>query len=474
MTSRPVTVAPSWGWKRGGSGRAAHIDPGVIYQGTTVQVCGLFPFVQGSGAPPIGVPVGRHMLSAEAVGLDPIEWVNAGLVTNPGVFVLGGPGVGKTTIVKRLVTGLTAFGNIPLVLGDPKGEYSALVEHLGGQVVRVGRGLDRINALDAGPLGPLARRLSGDAAQRVRAEVRGRRLTILEGLCALVRQSRLTDREVVALSLAVDLLAERLDTDPTVPDVLRILEEGTPELRSAMYTDERSKTMDYKGRVADLCWTLRRLCTGPLAGLFDGPSGVTLDLDRPASVDLSAVVNQGDLTVAASLFCTWAWGFAMVDAARYGGDQRRRFIPLDEMWRALRAAPGMVDYADSLTRLNRSWGVASAMITHTLSDLEALATEEDRAKARGFAERCNTVVMGGLPDQELDRVTRIVPLTSEERRLVASWAAPPTWAATGVHPGRGKYLIKTGARIGIPVELTLTPLEAELYDTDQAMRRVAS
>ena len=67
----------------------------------------------------------------------------------------------------------------------------------------------------------------------------------------------------------------------------------------------------------------------------------------------------------------------------------------DELWRALRGAPGLVEYADSLTRLNRAKGMASIMITHSLADLDALATEEDRAKARGFADRCAITVLAG-------------------------------------------------------------------------------
>ena len=46
-----------------------------------------------------------------------------------------------------------------------------------------------------------------------------------------------------------------------------------------------------------------------------------------------------------------------------------------------------VDRVDALTRLNRQRGVAMAMVSHTMSDLLALPTEEDRMKARGFVER---------------------------------------------------------------------------------------
>jgi hypothetical protein len=66
---------------------------------------------------------------------------------------------------------------VPLFLGDVKRDYSQLVRSAGGQVIRIGRGLDRISPLDAGPLGAALARMSGPAADRLRLEIRGRRLT---------------------------------------------------------------------------------------------------------------------------------------------------------------------------------------------------------------------------------------------------------------------------------------------------------
>jgi hypothetical protein len=59
--------------------------------------------------------------------------------------------MGKSTSVRRMVLGLAAQGVTPLILGDLKPDYAQLVDALGGQVLRVGPGLDRINPLDAGP-----------------------------------------------------------------------------------------------------------------------------------------------------------------------------------------------------------------------------------------------------------------------------------------------------------------------------------
>jgi hypothetical protein len=44
------------GWMTRAAGRVNYIESPVEYQGTTVQVEGLWPFVIGSGSPVVGVP----------------------------------------------------------------------------------------------------------------------------------------------------------------------------------------------------------------------------------------------------------------------------------------------------------------------------------------------------------------------------------------------------------------------------------
>jgi hypothetical protein len=470
----PGQVPPAWGWKVPGAGRAAHVSAAPEYQSTTTQACGLFPFVAGSGTPSLGTPVGRHMLWGEVCCLDPLAWLRAGLVTNPGEFVLGQPGVGKSTLVKRQITGAVATGVRVLVLGDTKPDYTMLTEYFGGQVIRIGRGLDRINPLDAGPLGAALARMSGPDAAALRWEVRSRRLSLLMALCTLVRGTPLDNAEEVILGRAIDLLDERSPAaQPTIADVLSVLGQGPDAVRAAARTDTPAA---FAERAADLIFTLDLLCTGSLAGVFDGPTSRPIDLDAPAvSVDISRVGAAGDKLLTAAMLCTWSYGFGMVDAAAALADQgiapRRSYMGvMDELWRALRGAPGLVEHADALTRLNRSKGMSSIMITHSLADLDALATPEDRAKARGFIERSAITVMGGLPPRELAQVREVTPLTRAEMDLVASWSAPDSWQPGAKHPGRGKYLIKAGERLGIPIELSLVGAEHALYDTDQAIR----
>ena len=462
-------VPRRWGWRVPGAGRAAHVAPGVAYTGTTSQLCGLFPFAVSSGASVHGVPIGRHMHTAEPVGLDPAEWLRTGLVSNTGVWVQGQPGIGKSSIVKRLLIGLVGFGMTAIVPGDVKGEYTPLVEALGGAVWRIGRGRHALNPLDAGPLAAAHDPAAATVRARSGEPTRARRQSLLEALISIIRRDDVTVTERRLLAAALDLAAAR--PEPVIPDVLRILDHGGDPLPRLAATD----VQDYRRRTRDLINALGLLCDGPIRGLFDRPSTVAADPGTPAlSLDISALDDDDDDVVAAAMLCSWTWSANLIDATTTLGRRRNVVQVQDELWRALRVAPGLVERSDRITRLNRHRGVVSFQVTHSLDDLEALPTEADRAKARGMAARNAILLLGGMAEKELDGLRRITPLTDNEASLVTAWAAPPTWHAGHTHPGRGKYLIKSGERIGLPVALQLTPIEQQLYDTDRAFHRGAT
>ena len=99
----------------------------------------------------IGVPLGRHEETQATVCCDPISWFQrARLISNPSAFILGKPGLGKSTLVRRMFLGLSAQGVHPLILGDLKGEHIKAVKALGGQVISLGRGVGYLNILDPG------------------------------------------------------------------------------------------------------------------------------------------------------------------------------------------------------------------------------------------------------------------------------------------------------------------------------------
>jgi hypothetical protein len=474
----PKVIAPFRGWPGAGRGRAANrADPGSVYLGSTRQVAGLYPWVLGSGLPPEGVPIGPDLLTYELVCIDPAGWVGS-LVTNPGVWVMAQPGVGKSAITKRVSLVYSSYGYKTVVPGDVKGEYAPLVRALDGQVVRIGRGLDRINPLDSGPLRKRLPELDPQQREALMAEINGRRSELLHALLAtdvgLGRRPAASEAHVVQQAMHL-VAAKLLGEDPVIPDVVKVLREGPAELRSALMVDTEE---DYRAAVREITLALENLCSGPLAGLFDAATSQPLDLDAPAlSVDLSALLTAGDTVVSAGLLATWAYAYSAIDSARAVGLMDRPLvIPLDEMWRALRAGPGMVSAFDAMTRLNRAKGEVTILITHSLRDPESLPTPEDRAKAAGMIDRCDTLILGALSRGELERVSAQRPLTGAEIDLVSSWSSSNITGVDGTrqrHSGRGRMLIKLGTRPGTPARLQLTETEIAMFDTDTAMQRKA-
>ncbi len=110
---RPREAGPgSRGWTGRGGGMAQLVPSGKEYRGTTVQVCGLWPFSSGASSPMIGVTLGRHEETQATVCCDPISWFQrARLISDPSAFILGKPGLGKSTLVRRMFLGLSAQGS---------------------------------------------------------------------------------------------------------------------------------------------------------------------------------------------------------------------------------------------------------------------------------------------------------------------------------------------------------------------------
>ncbi|SDI84127.1 AAA-like domain-containing protein [Arthrobacter subterraneus] len=467
------------GWRGRGGGAAALVPSVREYRGTTVQVCGLWPFSSGTSSPMIGVPLGKHEETQATVCCDPISWFQrARLISNPSAFILGKPALGKSTLVRRMCIGLAGQGTSPLVLGDLKGEYVDMVDALDGQVIELGRGVGYLNILDPGQAIEVAQLLEDegheDAAVRVRADAHGRRLNMVVALITISRNQPPTDQEQTIIDRALRWLDEHFEGIPVLGDLLKVIQDGPDELQQVALN--RGDWKLYQQETKALEATLLGLTGGGKLGeIFSRHTSKPMKRGKAVVFDVSSIdETEADLQAAVLLAC-WSYGFATVNAAHALADaglepRRHYFVVLDELWRALRAGKGMVDRVDALTRLNRSVGVGQVMISHTMSDLLALPAEEDRMKAQGFVERSGMVICGGLPAAEMALLTKAIPLSRQEQQKLVSWQDPPAWDSRGLDiepPGRGKFLIKVGGRPGIPVHIGLTSVEASLNDTNK-------
>ncbi len=470
------------GWLGRARGETVLVQPAPEWRGTTVQVCGLWPYAVGSSSPIRGVPLGLHLDTGATVCADPISWFQSGIISNPSIFALGLPGLGKSHLIRRMCVGGDGMGYLPLVLGDLKPDYVDMVHALDGQVITLGRGRGHLNVLDPGGAIEAAEQLRAagfeQERQRLIADAHGRRNTMVSSLLTILRKQAPDDVEESIIDAALRVLDDEFPGVPVLADLLRVIQDAHPAVRDVAV--DRGDLGRYQEITRGLEASLISLTRGGRLGvIFAQQTDVAMRHDRPVVYDVSSIDESDTDLQAAVLLACWSQGFGTVNVATALADsglqpRRHYLIVMDELWRALRVGKGIVDRIDSLTRLNRLRGVGLAMITHTMSDLLALADEQDRMKARGFVERAGMVVAGGLPRAEMSMLTQAVALSRSEQDLVMSWQNPPGWSPDQEPPGRGRFLIKVGGHPGIPVHVELTEEERHINDTNKAWHATES
>ncbi|MFF7941615.1 hypothetical protein ACFZC5_18030 [Nocardia gamkensis] len=475
------------GYRGLGGGRAAVVATTPEWRATTVQVAGLWPFAVGASAPTVGTPVGAHYITGTPVHFDPMSWFLKGFITAPIAFVLALNGFGKSSLIRRMVTGAVAAGETVLCMGDTKPDYRDLVEQLGGQVVDVGYGHGTVNPLDVGALGAVVEQLTDpDQRRQVAARVEAGQVNIVAGLIELVRGSRVADYEEVLLAAGLRQLYSptggfSYQRPPLLSDLLDVISGGAEQLRQ--FAEEDDETA-YRASTKTLRRSLRALVEGPFGAIFNGPTTTRLDLGSPAvCVDVSRIPEGDTKLLAAVLMVCWSEGFGAVAAAHALADAglappRTFEVVMDEIWRVLGVGEFMVDRVDALTRLNRTLGTGLIMCSHTIKDLAAFDSPSAQAKALGFFERARAKLIGPVGPEEISRIRAAVGITDTEKLLVTSWAAPrpPSDddldpARRETPPGTGCFLLKTGEanEPGIPFRMVFTPTEraADVHNTNR-------
>ncbi|MFE2997395.1 hypothetical protein ACFXG4_20565 [Nocardia sp. NPDC059246] len=485
---RPLAKLTDRGYSGAGGGRAAVVPTTPEWRSTTVEVAGLWPFAVGATAPTVGTPVGNHYITGAPVHFDPMSWFLRGYITAPIAFILALNGFGKSSLIRRLVTGAVAAGETVLCMGDTKPDYRDLVERLGGQVIELGYGYGSINPLAVGALGSVIEKLpEGDMRRRVAARVEAGQVTIVAGLIELMRGSRIADYEETLIAAGLRELYSAAGgftaaNPPRLSDLLSVLSTGADRLRQFAEEDDNPS---YRASTKMLRRSLRALIEGPWGEIFDRHTSTPIDLASPAvCVDVSRIPEGDTKLLAAVLMTCWSEGFGAVAAAHALSDAglapARTFeVVMDEIWRVLGVGEFMVDRIDALTRLNRVLACGLIMCSHTIKDLASL-------KALGFFERARAKIIGPVGPDEVERIRSAVSITETEKLLVTSWAAPrpptddnaDTPSGRETPPGTGCYLLKTGeaAEPGIAFRMTFTDTEraTDIHNTNKRFDHLTS
>ena len=467
-----------------GSGRSGSWPTFQAQRGTLRQVCGMWPMVVGGSVPMVGAPLGRVFGQPGFLCADHLAWFERGLISAPSALVLGLNGLGKSSLVRRMVLGMAHRGVHTMVLGDIKPDYRDLVEALGGQVITIGPGHGGINPLDAGNVADAVALLGGEhraEQEALEAAAHERRKTMVLSLIQILRHSAPTPREEIIVDEALKIIFEDAQGQPVLADLLTVVRQAPDRVRQAAL--DRGSMDRYREVTEELEIALLGLLDGRLGRTFAATTTTPMRMDRDVVFDVSPLIHEhSDLQAAVLLGC-WSYGFATVEIAQTLADvgvapRRRYSLVMDELWRILQASSGMVARVDSLTRLNRTVGVAQMMITHSMADFSQLPSEEDRIKAQGFVERSKMLFLGGLPAREMPMLRGVHHFSHAEEETLSSWNAPGAWdphrGAAAPPPGRGKFMLKTSSAPGIPFQVSFAPGEADMSQTSKRFDQAVS
>jgi len=402
------------------------------HQDTSATLAGAYPFLAEGGMGSAGVFVGQDLYSSGSFVYDPWELYRQGVITAPNIVLAGIVGSGKSSLAKSLYTRSIPFGRRVYIPGDPKGEHTAIAEAVGGKAIVLGHGMmNRLNPLDEGF------RPSNVSDEEWVTQVASRRRDLIGALAETILGRALSPLEHTAIDLALRASVAAA-TVPVLPMVVdRIL---TPD-------------KDQDGRLAEdgrlLGHGLRRLVSGDLAGLFDGPSTVTFDPSLPMiSLDLSRVAENSAL-ISVLMTCSSAWmESALLDPA--GG---QRWVIYDEAWRLMQF-PSLLRRMDAQWRLARHLGIANMLIFHKLTDLDNVGDQGTamRALASSLLANAETRIIYRQEADQLGTTAKTLGLTGTERDLLP-----------GLGLGQGLWRIKERSFV---VQHQLHPNELAAFDTN--------
>lgn len=484
-------------------GRWSKVPNPPQWYATSVQACGIYPFSAGSARPTDGSPLGRDMNSGAAVCMDHESLYRQAVITSPSCFLYGINGVGKSSTAQTIILGQVARGLTPGMFNPiKKDEHTALTRALGGMVARFGPGQpDRFNLLSSGPLGEAAAKIGGQIGQDLELLAREKSVQLVQLITRTQRGKPLDDIEDTVLEYLVDD-ARKYNETPYTEDLLYAFMQPSERTLSFLGLKDVEKFHERHVRLGE---TLRSMMSGELGRLLGGKESVTFDPGNPGGFcfDTAAIPQSSNRLLSAAMLASWSTGMDIIDAhwelAQFEARKAKEALAagdfyepkvhwrgyttfMDEFWYPLRACEGIVDRVDQLSRTNRSQGVAEMKATHSPKDQMSLPNPEDREKARGLTERAGLLAMMALTKQDADTLSEIRPMTSKEISRVVGFNAAPAWHNPKPKlarldddkptppPGAGKVMFKVEGRVGIPVQMIQTNIQASLHITDTRYR----
>lgn len=407
-----------------------------------------YPYVAGPSLGYEGAMIGHDLHGGGSFCFDPWVLYGKGLISGMSMLLFGQVGTGKSSLAKSLAVRLVLYGRKLSVASDKKGEWTAVVRALGGNVIQVGPGLTtRLNPLDTGVRPSLNVRGEPLTDEQWRQMVRARRMLILTTIVKILTEQRPDSAEHLAISDALDMavdLAHAEDRVPTIPDLITGLNKLKTEHRNDHRRSDAANVM---------AMTLYRVTGGGLEGMFDGPSTVEFDVDAPAvSIDTSSARGADPIAVRIINACAGSWMESMVT----NSDAGQRVVVYEEGWDNISSEADLQRMVEQW-KLARSYGLFNILVMHKVSDLNMAGDQGSRmvSMAKSLLADADIKVIYRQDATALRVTTEEMELTTHERGMLRT-----------LEKGTGLWRIGEAT---FEVANELTAAEIPLFDTDSRM-----
>ncbi|NNN21042.1 MAG: DUF87 domain-containing protein, partial [Acidimicrobiales bacterium] len=309
------------------------------HHATTAHLGAIFPFFSENHMLAKSVVIGSNLFGGTFC-FDPFEMYANGVISNPNMVVFGQIGMGKSSFIKTYLFRQSIFGRKAWII-DPKGEYSQLAVALNCQpIILRPNGRIKLNPLELGTSDLL--------------------VALVES--GMKRGLRPIERAGMDISLSI-AKAKAKDANlhhATLPMVLNELLDPNESFSSSLFIDQG----ELKKEIKEIALELRRMVSGDLRGMFDGPTsrGVTPKA-KCVVIDLSNLYSSHSLSAVMACATSWLQS-EMIERERDGG----LFMVIDEAWAVLEDI-GVSKWLQKSFKLARSYGVSNIAVMHRFSDL---------------------------------------------------------------------------------------------------------
>jgi type IV secretory pathway VirB4 component len=324
-----------------------------------------FPFVlssledKGAGA----VVVGYNQFNGIPVLLDLYQQ------PNPNVLVLGSSGAGKSFMVKKLFLA-EALQDVDMFIIDPQGEYSKVVQAMGGEVIKFGPETDSvINLFDLNMGTYDSRKAAVKAFFNI---IRGNLESTLSGAATGIIDM-VIDTAYRTHGIYVDDPGSWSREPPTFRDVFHAL--------SNYAGNATSKADSWKKTTAEALLTyLTPFVSGDMRYL-DRQTSVSMRNRNIVCFDISHAAINRKMEKSLMLFIVFDYIYSWLQTQPA---HKRKMIILDEAWSVFE---NNEDYIGPIVRTSRKLNLSVVMISQNAEDLLG---KDFRGKERGYEILQNT------------------------------------------------------------------------------------